>query len=158
MDDTDLAILGLLQADNRRSAAEVGQVVGLSVSAASDRIRRLHANGTIRGGRAVLEPERLGLDLCAFIFVDLEPRADEAAFAAALRDMPEVQEAHHVTGPHSWLLKVRLRNTAALQVLIAERLKGLPQVMRSETLIVLHTGKETTELPLPARAMPEPRG
>jgi Lrp/AsnC family leucine-responsive transcriptional regulator len=157
MDDTDLAILKLLQADRARSSAEVAQAVGLSVSAAGDRIRRLHASGVVRASRAVLDPARLGLDLLAFVFVDLEPRADERRFADALRAMPEVQEAHHVTGPHSWLLKIRVRNAAALQRLIADRLKALPQVMRTETLIGLDTAKETTELALPARAEELPR-
>lgn len=157
MDEIDLSILRLLQADNRRSSAEIGQAVGLSVSAASDRVRRLHANGVIKAGRAVIEPARLGLDLLAFVFVDLEPRADEGAFIAALHAMPEVMEAHHVTGQHSWLLKVRLRNAAALQRLIADRLKGMPWVIRSETIIALETGKETTEVAIPAGTADLPR-
>lgn len=152
MDDIDLAILRLLQADNRRSAAEIGQAVGLSVSAASDRVRRLHAGRTITGGRALLAPSAFALDLLAFVFVDLAARADEAGFIAALQAMPEVQEAHHVTGPHSWLVKVRVRNAAALQALIADRIKALPAVLRTETLIALDTAKETTALALPDSA------
>lgn len=148
MDPIDLALLRLLQADNRRSAADLGEAVGLSVSAAGERVRRLNATGVIAANRAALSPARLGLDLCAFVFVDLAPRADEAAFAAALRAMPEVQEAHHVTGPHSWLLKLRVRNAAALQAAIAGHLKSLPDVLRTETLIALDTAKETNELDL----------
>ena len=152
MDATDLHILRLLQADNRRSAADLGAEVGLSVSAASDRVRRLNAAGIVAANRAVLDPQRTGLGLLAFTFVDLEPRADEAAFAEALRARPEVQEAHHVTGPHSWLLKLRVRDTAALQHFMAHHLKPLPGVLRSETVIALDTAKETTELALPAAA------
>jgi Lrp/AsnC family leucine-responsive transcriptional regulator len=150
MDDTDLQLLRLLQADNRRSAAELGAEVGLSVSAAGERVRRLHATGVILANRAVADPARAGLGLLAFVFVDLAPRADEAGFAAALHDLPEVQEAHHVTGPHSWLLKVRVRDTAALQRLMSAALKPLPGVLRTETVIALDTAKETTELALPA--------
>lgn len=148
MDDVDQHILRLLQADNRRSAAELGAEVGLSVSAASDRIRRLNGAGAIAANRAVLDPRRAGLGLLAFTFVDLEPRADESAFAKALRALPEVQEAHHVTGPHSWLLKVRVRNTTALQHFMANHLKPLPGVLRTETIVALDTAKETTELAL----------
>ena len=86
----------------------------------------------------------------SFIFVDLAPQADETGFAAALAAMPEVQEAHHVTGPHSWLLKLRVRDTASLQRAIATRLKPLPGVLRTETLIALDTAKETAELDLGA--------
>jgi Lrp/AsnC family leucine-responsive transcriptional regulator len=150
MDPIDLALLRLLQADNRRAAAELGEAVGLSVSAAGERVRRLNATGVIRANRALPDPARLGFDICAFIFVDLAPQADEAGFAAALAAMPEVQEAHHVTGPHSWLLKLRVRDTASLQRAIATRLKPLPGVLRTETLIALDTAKETAELDLGA--------
>lgn len=146
MDTYDLQILQLIQSDNRRPAAEIGQEVGLSVSAVSDRLRRLNASGAVVGNRAVIDPARVGLTVCAFIFVDLEPRADEALFAAALRSFTEVQEAHHITGPHSWLVKVRVRDTAALQRFLATQLKPVQGVLRTETLIALDTAKESTEL------------
>lgn len=152
MDTHDLQILQLIQSDNRRSAAEIGQEVGLSVSAVSDRLRRLNASGAILGNRAAIDPARVGVTVCAFIFVDLEPRADESVFADALRRAPQVQEAHHVTGPHSWLVKVRVRDTAALQHFLATQLKTLPGVLRSETIIALDTAKETSELALPGSA------
>ena len=98
------------------------------------------------GNRAVIDPARVGITVCAFIFVDLEPRADEALFAAALRSFTEVQEAHHITGPHSWLVKVRVRDTAALQRFLATQLKPVQGVLRTETLIALDTAKESTEL------------
>lgn len=150
MDTHDLQILRLMQSDSRRSAADISGEVGLSVSAVSDRLRRLNTSGVIRANRAVIEPARVGLTVCAFVFVDLEPRADEAAFAASLRRHPEVQEAHHITGPHSWLIKLRLRDTAALQRFLAEQLKPLPGVLRTDTLIALDTAKETSELALPS--------
>jgi Lrp/AsnC family leucine-responsive transcriptional regulator len=146
MDTHDLQILQLIQTDNRRSAAEIGQEIGLSVSAVSDRLRRLNASGAVKGNRAVVDPARVGLTICAFLFVDLEPRADEKLFAGALRSFPEVQEAHHITGPHSWLVKVRVRDTAALQLFLMERLKPVAGVLRTETLIALDTAKETSEL------------
>lgn len=146
MDTHDLQILQLIQSDNRRSAADIGQEIGLSISAVSDRLRRLNASGAVAANRAVIDPARVGITVCAFIFVDLEPRADEALFAAALRSFPEVQEAHHITGPHSWLVKVRVRDTAALQRLLSTRLKPVQGVLRTETIIVLDTAKETSEL------------
>lgn len=148
MDTHDLQILQLIQSDNRRAAADIGQAIGLSVSAVSDRLRRLNASGVIAANRAAIDPARVGMTACAFIFVDLEPRADEALFAAALRGFPEVQEGHHITGPHSWLVKVRTRDTAALQVFLTRHLKMVPGVLRTETLIALDTAKETSELAL----------
>lgn len=150
MDAIDLQILRLLQEDNRCSAAELGQKSGLSISATNDRVRRLNASGVIRANRAIVNPNAVGLHLCAFIFVDLEPRANESAFAKALFKLPGVLEAYHVTGPHSWLLKAFVCDSSALQLLIAKELKSLPGVLRTETLIALDIAKETTALPLAA--------
>jgi Lrp/AsnC family leucine-responsive transcriptional regulator len=148
MDTIDLKLLRLVQVDSRRSAADLGQEIGLSVSAVSERLRKLNASGVIKATHAVIEPAKVGISLCAFIFIDLEPRADEGLFAKKLAKLAEVQEAHHVTGPHSWLIKVRVPDTDALQYLIARQIKILPGVLRSETVIVLGTAKETSELPL----------
>jgi Lrp/AsnC family leucine-responsive transcriptional regulator len=150
MDAIDLQILGIIQADNRRSAADIGQEIGLSVSAVSDRVRRLNASGVVSANRAVVDPLRVGFGVCAFIFVDLEPRADEGAFVQRVTALPEVQEAHHITGPHSWLVKVRVRDTAALQLWMMEKLKPLPGVLRTETMIALTSAKESSELTISA--------
>jgi len=57
-------------------------------------------------------------------------------------------ECHHVTGRFSFLLKVRALNTAHLESLLKEKLKSLPGVVLTETLIALSSPKESTELAL----------
>lgn len=148
MDTIDGKIAGLLQADSRLSSAEVGNRVGVSTSTANERIRRLGAGGVIRAWRAVLDPDRIGAGLCAMLFVDVS-YAGEDAFRQAIAGMPEVQEAHHVSGPHSYLLKLRLADTKALQRFMQDKLKPLDGVGGTETLVVLDTVKETTELAFP---------
>lgn len=147
MDKIDSEILRLLQQDNRITAAELGAAVGLSTSAANDRLRRLNASGVIAANRAILAPAALGRGLLAFLFVDLEPRSDEAGFAAAMAAAPDVLEAHHITGPHNWLIKLRVADTAVLQRFLAGTLKPLPGVIRTETLIALDSAKDSTILP-----------
>jgi Lrp/AsnC family transcriptional regulator, leucine-responsive regulatory protein len=149
MDEIDKNLLRLLQIDNRRSSADLAEEIGLSVSATSDRVRRLNAAGAIIANRAILNAGEVGFKLCAFIFVDLEPRADEIAFAETVCGIPEVQEAHHITGQHSWLIKVRVADPAELQNLLVNNLKIIPGVLKTETIIALHTAKETTEMPFP---------
>ena len=55
-------------------------------------------------------------------------------------------ECHHVTGAWNYLMKVRLRNTGQLERFLAEVIKTLPGVLRTETLIVMSSAKETTVL------------
>ena len=156
MDPIDRKIISLLQADNRLSNAETGQAVGLSVSAANERVRRLNSSGVIRGNHAVLDPDRVGLPLCAFVFVDLAPHPDEAGFRADIAARPEVQEIHQVAGAHCYLLKIRAGGTRALQRFLTEHVSRQSDVLRTETVIVLETIKETSALGLPEPPTPDP--
>jgi Lrp/AsnC family leucine-responsive transcriptional regulator len=150
MDATDTEILRLLQIDNRRSSNEIGKEIGLSVSAVNERVRRLNAMGVVKANRAIVDPAAAGLDLCAFMFVDIDSRGDEEGFVAGVAAAPEVQEVHHITGSHSYLLKVRTPGTSDLQKFLSSTLKLLPGVIRTESFVVLETRKETSELPIQA--------
>lgn len=156
MDSIDRKVLRLLQADNQLSNAEIGVAVALSVSAANERVRRLNSSGVIRGNHAVLDPDRVGLPLCAFVFVDLAPHPDEVRFRADMAGRPEVQDVHQVAGAHCYLLKIRMGGTRALQRFLTEHVSSQPDVLRTETVIALETIKETSELGLPEPAMPDP--
>lgn len=147
MDDIDRKLIAHAQAEGRASYAEMGAAVGLSVSAVNERLKKLQASGAITGWSARASAEALGLELLAFVHVLLERPEHEAAFRAAMRDTPAVQECHHVTGEWSYLLKVRVANTAALERFLAERLKTVPGIGRTQTVIVLSTVKETPALP-----------
>ncbi|MEH6630682.1 MAG: Lrp/AsnC family transcriptional regulator [Halopseudomonas aestusnigri] len=148
MDNTDRKILAQLQSDNRTSMATLAEQTGLSVSAVNDRVRKLQTNGTIQDNRAVLNPEIIGLNLLAFLFIDLHQGVDEENFVEAVTQLPEVQELHHVTGQHNYLAKVRVANTQGLQQFLKQRLKRQPGVAHTETIVVLESEKETTILPV----------
>ncbi len=61
-------------------------------------MRRLNSSGVIRGNRAVLDPDRVELPLCAFVFIDLALHPGEAGFRADIAARPEVEEIHLVAG------------------------------------------------------------
>ncbi len=148
MDKTDLKILSLLQSDNKTSMTTLAEHADLSVSAVNDRVRKLQTNGTIKENCAVVDPEALGLELLAFLFIDLHQGADEEAFIQQMKSLSEIQELHHVTGQHNYLAKVRVKNTKGLQSFLSQKLKRQPGVAQTETLVVLQSEKETTALPI----------
>lgn len=148
MDIIDRKILGLVQVNGRVTSAAVAAATGLSVSAANDRLHRLQERGVIVGWRAQVDPEAVGLHLLAFLFVLLDRAEHNAPFLAAASALPEVQELHHVTGEWSYLLKVRVAGTKALERLITDRIKTIPGVARSMTFIALSSAKETAALPV----------
>lgn len=148
MDDIDRKITSYIQADGRASYADIGAAAGLSVSAVNERLKKLQAGGVIQGWGARISPKAAGLDVLAFVEVLLDRPEHDAPFRDAMRATPAVQECHHVTGDWSYLLKVRVPDTDALERFLSERLKSLPGVARSHTVIALSSVKETPILPM----------
>lgn len=140
-------MLRRLQDDCKASLAHLGEEVGLSAPAVMKRLRKLEAAGFVRGYHAELEGRTLGLDITAFVGLSINFPKNIDEFARLLEDLDEVQECHHVTGRHSLLLKVRTRDTAALEELIG-RLQRVDGVQGTETNVVLSTRKESSKLPL----------
>ncbi|MGL4650465.1 MAG: Lrp/AsnC family transcriptional regulator [Caldilineaceae bacterium] len=150
LDGTDRAILALLQNDGSLSNAEIGRRIGLSAPATYARVRRLEQEGYIRGYAALLDHERLGLDLVCFVQVTLRLHSSGlvAEFRRRVREVPEVLECHHITGEFDYLCKVVVPNRKALESLVVEVLTPLPGVERIHTSLVLSEVKATTQLPL----------
>jgi len=155
MDQVDIRILKIIQEEARIPQASLGRRVGLSTSTVNERLRKLNRQGVINRYAAILDPTRLGFGLGAFIQVLLERPADEKAFLERIRSSPQVLECHHVSGGYSYLLKVRAADTAGLERVLNEVIKPGPGVIRTETLVVLSTAKETTCLPLTGEGQAE---
>ncbi len=149
MDGIDRKILECVQCDGALTYAEIGAAAGLSASAVNDRLKRLRADGVLRRMTAEIDPAALDLKLLAFVMVVLESGISEDAFRAGMLAAPEVLECHHVTGEFSYLLKLRLRDTAQLEGFLTNTLKPLAGFSRTQTLIALSSTKETHILPAP---------
>jgi Lrp/AsnC family leucine-responsive transcriptional regulator len=147
MDEIDRNIAIALQQDGSAGLAELAKVAGLSVSATAERVKRLEERGVIRGWRADLDPAQIGCPLLAYVFVSLRPGRDDQAFRRAMRKHEAVLECHSVTGPWSYLLKLRLGALPALEEFVAE-LRGQPGVDRTETMVAISTTKESSILPV----------
>lgn len=148
MDEIDRKIIDIVQADGRVTNAALASATALSVSAANDRLRRLQERGVIAGWSARVDPDAVGLEMLAFLFVLIDRTEHNAPFLAAASALPEVLELHHVTGEWSYLLKVRVAGTRALERLVSDRIKTIPGVARSLTFIALSSAKETAALPV----------
>ena len=151
LDDIDLQILDLLQANARETQVEIAKAVGLAPSAVQERIRKLEARGTLRGYAADVDPKVLGLGLLAFVAVRTEEVSSENAIAQLLGTHPEVLEVHHVAGDDCYLIKVRARDAEHLGQLLRTRFARIPGVRSTRTTIVLETVKETSRLPIQKR-------
>ena len=148
MDEIDRKILIAVQQDGAAGLADLAKVAGLSVSATAERVKRLEERGTIRGWRADLDPAAAGCPLLAWVFATLRPGRDDGAFRKAMLRSEVVLECHAVTGPRTYLLKLRLPDLTALERFVAEEVRGQPGVEATETVVTTASVKETSILPV----------
>ena len=135
LDATDQRILGLLVADARLSASEIGRRVGLSPAAAKRRIDRLEAEGVIIGYRAVLDHGTLDGTIEAFVELRFagETQVDDIESTA---DIPEVIEAFTTAGDPDALARIRVHDLEHLKRVV-DRIRRTGRVTGTKTLIVL---------------------
>ena len=147
LDPTDRRILSLLQDNAKMPQAKMAKAVGLTAPSVNERIRKLERAGYIRGYVTLLDERKLGHDVTAFVEVFIEHPRHEPEFIEVVRGLDEVQECHHITGDYSLLLKIRVRDTEALQQLLLHRINALEGVRQTRTVIVLSTSKEESFVP-----------
>lgn len=147
---TDLKLQAALQRRADRTAQELGEHLNLSPSQAARRRARLEAQGVIAGYRARLDPARLGLDVQAFVEVQMTAHnADNAAsFLRLVGTLPQVVACWTLTGDADYLLRVWCDDLAALNALIQNRLLPHPAVARVQSQIVMDQSKADAGLPL----------
>ena len=140
LDRTDWSLLTALQRDGRASYAELARAVAMSPSAVAERVRRLEEAGVIAGYRATLDPERVGLQVMAFVRLRY-PTGNYRPFHAMLDTTPEIVEAHHVTGEDCFVLKVLARSMRHLEE-VTGRISGLGSVTTTVVYSSPLTGRD----------------
>lgn len=141
-DKIDLRILEMLEENARVANAAIARDVDLAPSAVFQRIKKLEESGVIRGYHARIDPEALDQGLLAFISVQTGEGARARETAELLAGVPEVMEVHRVVGQDCFFLKVRVRDTTALGILLDEKIQTLEPVASTSTTIVLSTAKD----------------
>jgi len=136
-------ILRVLQTDGRISNIELADRVGLSPSACLRRVQELEKSGVIKGYRAVIDHEILGLGFTAYLAVGLGDHTmpSQVAFEKAMQDSDAVRECHNITGTIEYLLRVEVVDIAAYKAFHAEVLGALPQVNSITTYVVMDSPK-----------------
>ena len=150
LDDTDLRLLTALQKDASLTSETLGKTLNLSSSQVGRRRQRLEVEGYIQGYRAHLIPARLGLQVQAFVSVQMATHAPEKVktFTRILETRPEVTSAWTLTGEADYLLRVFCSDLSALNELIHHVLLPHPAVARVQSQIVMEQFKVDAPLPI----------
>jgi Lrp/AsnC family leucine-responsive transcriptional regulator len=152
LDRTDLLLMAELQRQGRLSNAELAERVHLSPSACLRRVQRLERDGVIRGYRAEVDPDRIGLGLAAFVRIRLHHHDAGAVadFARGVNEWEEVVACHALTGDMDYLLQVVVADLEHFSRFLLDRVLARPGVGDVNSSFVLRTVKPMRGLPLPA--------
>lgn len=157
LDKTDRKILAVLQTNGRLTNQEVAEKVSLSPSPCLRRIKRLEESGVIRQYVALLDPDKIGLGLLAYVNVRLEKHSDAPTggsrsprgdFAASVGNWPEVVACYAMTGEMDYLLRVHVEDMEHFSHFMMETLLKHPAVLDVKSSFALQRIKDTTALPL----------
>lgn len=141
-DAIDRKIVEIMSRDAQTTNFSLARLVGLSTSAVNERLRKLKTAGIIKKIVALADSEFMDMSLCAYISITIDKPEYNQGFLANIEYHPHVLECHHITGDYSYLMKVRVENTKALEVFITDFLKAQKGVCKTFTQIVLSSAKE----------------
>ena len=144
IDSYDLKILEILSVDGRLPVTELSKRIGLSKTPCQARLKRLQAEGFIKGFRAVLNAEKLGQEHVAFVEVKLIDTREAAlnAFNDAVQRVPEIEQCHMIAGAFDYLLKVRTDNISSYRQVLGETVSALPYVGNTSTHVSMQAIKD----------------
>jgi len=157
IDFTDRRILQEIQRDGRIAFVDLAEKVNLSKSPCLKRLRRLEADGYIKGYRAILDADKISQGYLAYVQVKLKSTRRDAleAFNKAVQTVPQILSCHMMSGGYDYLLKVRTRDMRAYRALLGDVVSNLPGIDQTSTFPVMEQVKETSIMLIDGIA-PEP--
>jgi Lrp/AsnC family leucine-responsive transcriptional regulator len=150
LDKVSQRLLSALQLDSRRTLQELAEAVGLSPTPCWRRIKAMEEAGVIRGYTAVVDREKVGLDLCVLAHISIARHVEGAVtlFEEAMMAAREVIECHLTTGDADYIIKVVVADTRAYDRFLQERIFPLSMIGSVRSNIALREVKAQTILPL----------
>lgn len=137
VDDLDLALLRALAADARQSQRALARQIEMSPPAVADRLARLERAGAIRGYRAEIDWEVLGLPVVVYLAVTAGAGVELSEIIRAIHVLPEAEHMSVVTGSLDLLVRLRVRDHAHLRELLLTKIFQISGVHRTETFLSL---------------------
>ena len=140
LDTIDVRILEVLQENARVSISELSKQVNLSLSAVSERLKKLENSNIIEQYTTVLNPSAMEKDLSAIMMISMEAPSDTAEFRRLVQELDEILECHYITGTYDYVLKITTKNMATLELLM-NKIKSIKSIKHTETNVIFSTVK-----------------
>ena len=150
VDKTDCQLLALLQKDCTLSLQTLADAVNLTTTPCWKRLKRLEDDGVIRGKVALLDPEKLGLALTAFVLLKTQQHSREwySRFVSLVETMPEVLGFWRMAGEYDYLIQVQVADMKRYDEFYKKLVNGIPGLSDVTSSFAMEQIKYTTALPL----------
>lgn len=135
LDDTDRRIVEALRADGRLSMRALAERLHISRAGAYTRVERLHRDAVITGYAAVVDPQRYGYGLSAYVYLKISQHSWKSVREQVMA-IPEVEHVALIAGDRDIVLLVRTRDAANLRDVVLTRLQQMPEVLSTQTELI----------------------
>ncbi len=140
MNNIDIAIIKLLQNNSRITVSEISNSINLSISAVSERLKKLDSSGIIKQYTAIINPSYFKKNLTALMFISLQNPKYTDNFINIVQEADDVLECHYLAGDFDYVLKIITEGTFTLEKLL-NKIKTIPGVQKTKTIVALSTLK-----------------
>jgi Lrp/AsnC family transcriptional regulator for asnA, asnC and gidA len=137
VDNLDLQILSVLMKDATTPYSDIAKELIVSGGTVHVRMKKLQEMGVVTGSHLIVNPQKIGFDICAFLGIFLEKGSQYNNAVNMLNEIKEIVELHYTTGLYSIFAKIACRDTAHLRKILNESIQIIPGIQRTETFISL---------------------
>lgn len=150
LDKIDLQILKLLQENGRITNLQLSTEIGLSPAPTLERVRKLENTGLIKSYHAVVDEEKLGYGIKAFMLVNITSHQSDyiLKFTEQVNNIEEIVECYHITGSSDFMLKIVVKDIKAYESLVVNRIAKIEQMRNLKTMMIMSTVKESRSFPI----------
>ena len=143
LDIIDVKILEILQNNARVSISDLSKQVNLSLSAVSERLRKLENSNVIEQYTTIIKPSAMEKELAVLMLVSLESTSGSPIkeLQSFVDDNDEILECHHITGEYDYALKIATKNTESLERMMTS-IKSIAGVRHCQTNVILSSSKK----------------
>lgn len=136
IDETDRKIIQALNKNGRISYTDLAKDIGLSRVAVQARINTLMENGVIERFTAVINPEKIGINVSAFFNVEVEPKYLHE-LADKLADDPFVTSLYHMSGPSKLHMHGLFKSNQEMEIFLKDKLYKMPGVTSVDCQVLI---------------------
>ncbi len=137
LDNLDIQILCILMEDATIPYTEIAKKLIVSGGTIHVRMKKMQDLGVIQGSHLLINPQKLGYDVCAFLGIFLEKGSHYKDAVENLKQVKEIVELHYCTGAYSMFAKIICRDTNHLRHVLNEEIQAIKGIQRTETFISL---------------------